>query len=919
MLHASRTLLFALCLHTAAVAAVAGGPTATRGPVKNADGKVLDEQGVILENAYLRAAITTNKYAGQVMELTYKPTGQELGAMTPQGYCMDRSGEERGMFARSGRDYAGRIVEEADAHAVAETVYTWDYDYGEKKTEFRVRKTFTLRKGAALLEVTWAFQNVGEQEVFFTPWVKHLGGHDDTLLAGPTLMLGQQGPYDPGGAFVKPVTDWVARLSGKETTEKLPMVTSVMDYAQIFQQFPWRGKHRFTLETVLNRVTVAPGKTWSITYVLGVTPNLSRPLYVAPELAAELDVAGEPKAKTPCKVTARIAPALALGAKRLEGEVLTLDGRSVAKLPNREVTLTPGEFATAEYSFTPPADGVYNLSLTVYDEQKIFRLGQAVNSQQSSITLPLVVGPTPDVVVQKWQSGGFAWPRREKRTVKPFRTALTGGRYQVAQVRMPERTFPEDAFVFADKSVPARIRLAKGEYETLQFAVCFDKPEDAAGLLPEVTPIRHENGGELAEAVLREQVYLTTEVPSGYKSFPVGQWPDPLFNVGWEKRAPDGKLTKDNLKFHAEGRKRVYFLTVQAPREGASGVYKGEVVLKQNGEEAARFPIEVEVDAFAIPKRASFRCSTGWVGFKGAKGVKSNMQALGMAEEDIVPLAKDINDKTRKLLLAYGWTPTMWFGPKEQRKYYDYGRGVSMFACGGKSSKEHIDWLKEEGLLKYAFVYAPFDEHTNAEVPAVVEWAKKWKAEHEIPILDCYYGDRVKPLFGLVDIWLGQSPAQDWAKERKKKGDRFIACNQSLIWHVEYEPITGRADFWKDFMLGYDGRYVYSTVRWTMDIWKKNWTSGNYMGCVVYPGPTTGVTTSIRFETLRDGVEDYDYLALLRQAVDKGEGPGEALAEAKKILADWNIRKEVSKVDGLYAMRTRIADLLGALAGAEGR
>ena len=119
MPHATRTLLSILFLVTIATAGTAGGPTATRGPVKNPDGKVLDEKGIILENAYLRAAITTNKYAGQVMELKYKPTGHELGAITPQGYCMDRSGEERAMFARSGKDYTGRIVQQTDAQAVA--------------------------------------------------------------------------------------------------------------------------------------------------------------------------------------------------------------------------------------------------------------------------------------------------------------------------------------------------------------------------------------------------------------------------------------------------------------------------------------------------------------------------------------------------------------------------------------------------------------------------------------------------------------------------------------------------------------------------------------------------------------------------------------------------------------------------------
>ncbi|MFO7958065.1 MAG: hypothetical protein R6X33_13310, partial [Candidatus Brocadiia bacterium] len=67
-----------------------------------------------------------------------------------------------------------------------------------------------------------------------------------------------------------------------------------------------------------------------------------------------------------------------------------------------------------------------------------------------------------------------------------------------------------------------------------------------------------------------------------------------------------------------------------------------------------------------------------------------------------------------------------------------------------------MDWLRDKGLMDYAFVYAPFDEHPEAEVPEVAKWCREWKEKHDIPILDCYYGNRVEPLFGLVDIWLGQ-------------------------------------------------------------------------------------------------------------------------------------------------------------------
>jgi hypothetical protein len=114
-------------------------------------------------------------------------------------------------------------------------------------------------------------------------------------------------------------------------------------------------------------------------------------------------------------------------------------------------------------------------------------------------------------------------------------------------------------------------------------------------------------------------------------------------------------------------------------------------------------------------------------------------------------------------------------------------------------------------------------------------------------------------------------------------------------------PITGRASFWQDFADGADGRYVYSTIRWTGNVYEKNWTSGNYMGCVVYPGPN-GLATSIRWETMRDAVEDYDYLTLLRNAK-----AGQSNSEAAALLNDSRLGARVDTAEKLLQIRDRIA------------
>ncbi|MBS3762281.1 MAG: DUF4091 domain-containing protein [Planctomycetes bacterium] len=919
-----------LILVFAAALLLAGPPawavTASRGTVKRPD-EVLDENGIVLENKHVRLTITTNHYAGQIMNFIYKPTGQDLAPEKhPQGYSTDRMGEDRYFWTRRHSEgYSGEILSQSAEKAEAQVTYLWHYDHNDVRTDIEVTKTYRLPARSATVYVIWKLHNVGKAQAQMSPWVKHVGGRDGTLLAGGPRFLRADGPSSKID-FAEPVTDWVARMSGKKNTENLPMVCSIMDFKKIFQQFCWSGKQRFTLETILRRTQIAPGKSWNITYALSAMPNLGNLAYASPELAASLEPATkfEPRKESAFKVF--IAPAMDLGEKRLEGEILDSEGTLVANLPNRQVKLQPGNISRVPYNFTPPGNGVYTVSLTVFDEQQILRLGRQVNSQRSSITIPIVVGPKPEIVVKKWDSEGSAWPSRKKSKLRPWRTVLNGPRLKAAQVRVPKRIFPEHEVVFDRETEPARITAACGEYENLQFVVGFESQDDVARLSAVPGELSGPDGQKILPEALREAIYLTTNVPSGYKNFPVGQWPDPLLKSGWAGRIADASITRDNLKFFKNARKRVFWLGIKVPRDVAAGLYEGSVTLKLAGEKAGEIPLQLQVYDFALPQRPSYRPSTGMVGFKGGY---SNWEALGLSKDHYKQLKKKGKigvDAFWKMALERGWTPTMWSGLGRWKKLHDYGRGITSFATG--PGKEAEKWLKDNNLLKYAFAYAPFDEHAAVEVPEVAKWCREFKKKSDIPILDCYYGGKVKPLFGLVDIWLGQDPrsahwgeptgALGWGKmavERKKAGDLFFACNSSLIWHVEYSPIQGRSGFWDDYVAGVDGRYVYSSCRWTKNVYEKNWTSGNYMGCAIYPSPD-GYATSIRFETMRDGVEDYDYLSLLKKAIEKAKDAGKhkkLVQEAEKLLGNPDLASQVKNVDNLHAKREEIAKLIAQL------
>jgi hypothetical protein len=87
-------------------------------------------------------------------------------------------------------------------------------------------------------------------------------------------------------------------------------------------------------------------------------------------------------------------------------------------------------------------------------------------------------------------------------------------------------------------------------------------------------------------------------------------------------------------------------------------------------------------------------------------------------------------------------------------------------------------------------------------------------------------------------------------------------------------------------------------------------------GYLAYPGPNNTLLSSIRFEALRDGFEDYEYLAVLKKRL---EGKTGAVAdEARKLLVlpDSLCKKDLTYTNDpnvLMDVRRKIAEAIEKL------
>ncbi|MCM8769871.1 MAG: DUF4091 domain-containing protein, partial [Candidatus Omnitrophica bacterium] len=98
---------------------------------------------------------------------------------------------------------------------------------------------------------------------------------------------------------------------------------------------------------------------------------------------------------------------------------------------------------------------------------------------------------------------------------------------------------------------------------------------------------------------------------------------------------------------------------------------------------------------------------------------------------------------------------------------------------------------------------------------------------------------------------------------------------------------------------------------------KTDWSDGAYRGCgtLVYPGPDYQLIPGMRLAHLRDGLEDYEYFALLKERLKVKSGNPQWQEEAKEAL---NIEPEIiqdiytwtKEENLLQAKRAKLARLI---------
>jgi hypothetical protein len=443
----------------------------------------------------------------------------------------------------------------------------------------------------------------------------------------------------------------------------------------------------------------------------------------------------------------------------------------------------------------------------------------------------------------------------------------------------PPLNIPEQINIFA----------AKGEFESYQLIVYNGKKEIKNGKIT-LSPLSGKSAKIPLSAMKIWQIdEVTLKKPSKLNPFtmPGDRVPDPLVHCNTSKI----QIAKDNYK--------AFRVTVHVPRNLPAGFYTGDINF-QVGNRSKKFPVKLKVWNFKLPIIPNLKTSFSVWDKKGID-VFHNAPRGSAKHQNIHTLYKNT-------LLKYRVTPRDFphdFDPNNLDKY-------------GK-------WLDEQRARGATIVYVPFK---NPPPPYLAKLQNFLDKKGLLNITNTRSGDEPEPrhfkdlikrtlpfkkqapkirnmvagnngfneLSEIIDAWCPLTNAYSlaWAEKQRKKSKQvwWYVCNVPYWPYAnfltDHKGIELRALLWQTYFYKADGLLYWNTTNWRFGHPRKNnmgWKGSNGDGILFYPGNNAPLP-SLRLEILRDGIDDYDYLAILDKILKKNKGkiPSKLYSEAKSLL-----------------------------------
>lgn len=478
----------------------------------------------------------------------------------------------------------------------------------------------------------------------------------------------------------------------------------------------------------------------------------------------------------------------------------------------------------------------------------------------------------------------------------------------------------------------ARIHLARNEHEAFQLVLTPAKALNNVRIVPHtLTGPKNAKLGAW-DVTVKNVAYVNCTTPSS-EDVPAGLYPDPL---------------PDHTPFNAPvGQNSAVWVTVYASRNTPPGEYKGTVDVIATGMGKITVPLSLHVWKFTLPSVSRLRTAYGnapenAATYQGATTIEQkrklqDLYNLNFFKHRVSPYRPyafyDIGIQTDNDTLTLDFRDF----DLAIRKYFPmfnsyelprFGMGDDVgFGKGPDGERMKIDYMRQvaEHLVDKGQIDKGYDYITDEPQPQqydeVIQAAKNVRlADQRIKIL---LTEQVEEkLIGSVDIWvpiLAEFDEQE-SKARQAEGEEvwwYSCCwpkHPYPAYFIDYPAMDLRMFHWMTWRYGLNGILYWNTMYWQDNPWQTpmsqppdrstNW--GNGDGQLLYPAARThsptfvakGPVDSIRWETIRDGIEDWDYFRVLQDKVD-------AATESKKATPAYAAAQEaLNQVNGCITSRT---------------
>jgi hypothetical protein len=361
------------------------------------------------------------------------------------------------------------------------------------------------------------------------------------------------------------------------------------------------------------------------------------------------------------------------------------------------------------------------------------------------------------------------------------------------------------------------------------------------------------------------------------------------------------------------GQNQAVWVDIYVPRDTPAGVYRGQYnVTSDQGVTTGE--VSLRVWDFELPIQPSLNSAfTFWQ--DGSVAAASELLRHRLMPGNL------LQPRQEKALLPLGLNTT--------RMVYDGGADVKAPVLKAPPTVAELKaevGKRSDRPLRYTYVADEVDAF-----PDLFEGMKAWsRVVKQAGVSTLVTMAPTPELFddgtgqSAVDIWVVTPQSYDKSPENVKaalaKGDRVWSYNAlapddySPKWQIDFDPMNFRVQpGFINQSLGLTGLLYWRVDYWGIDPWNNVETirvdnlpfPGE--GMLLYPGAPVGikgVVPSMRLKWLRDGVDDYDYIELLKKA---GK-PELAMELSRSIGPDWrNWSRDPRKLE---SVRRRIGEEL---------